>query len=200
MELLTSRSLRARLARAAAAFVIFGAIAAALLPPSGVTASAYAGPCPVPGTLCFTTVNGIFESGITDSQGVCQVNAVSCNGGSVIGSICTCPAGETDQNGTCAAPAVSCSGGNVSNGVCVCPNSEIDLGGFCRANSPSSCLNGTIVGDTCECPSGDTYDAAVGVCQAPVTMCVGGTISNGVCNCPAGDLNAGGECLNFSIP
>ena len=103
MDLLTSRTLRARIARAAAAFIIFGAIAAVLLPSSGVTAGAYAGPCLVP-----------------------------CLNGMVVGGVCTCPTGDTLLDGDVCQP-VTCINGTVVNGTCTCPPGAImPIPGVCE--------------------------------------------------------------------
>ena len=70
MELFTSPSVRGRIARASAAFIVFGAIASLLLPADGVTSIATASSCS-DGTLC-DNGQGVYESG------VCDVNGTSC--------------------------------------------------------------------------------------------------------------------------
>ena len=132
MELLTSRNLRARIARAAAAFIIFGAIAAVLLPSSGVTAGAYAGPClPV---LCLggTAVDGVCTCPSDDTLvggDTCQ--PILCTGGTVVNGACTCPSDDILVGGDICQP-VLCSGGTVVDGVCTCPPGDsVPIPGIC---------------------------------------------------------------------
>lgn len=109
----------------------------------------------------------------------------SCNGGSFVSGVCTCPGDAKPVNGNC--PAVpsggttigtpvlveSCNGGSFVGGVCTCPGNAKPVNGNCPA-----------------VPSGGTIKAV----PVEVESCTGGSMVNGVCKCPGNDLPRNGSC------